>query len=157
MPPAFEQITWKTYILFVVFCISMFIHVFFLFPETANKPLEEVEEIFNDKLPGAIKYIGQPAWKTRNTRSLVLQRERNEIVSDEKLANTEGDHREGALGVLRSQPPQNSPFVSRRRSPRLGLGWYSSAVKSLGAAGLSRMNEHIAFLIEPYLPRLASH
>jgi sugar porter (SP) family MFS transporter len=96
VPPAFEQITWKTYILFVVFCISMFIHVFFLFPETANKPLEEVEEIFNDKLPGAIKYIGQPAWKTRNTRSLVLQRERNEIVSDEKLANTEGEHREGA-------------------------------------------------------------
>lgn len=40
----------------------MFIHVFFLFPETAGKTLEETEAMFED--PQGIKYIGIPAWKT---------------------------------------------------------------------------------------------
>lgn len=39
----------------------MFIHVFFLFPETAGKTLEETELIFED--PNGIPYIGTPAWK----------------------------------------------------------------------------------------------
>lgn len=40
----------------------MFIHVFFMFPETAGKTLEEVEAMFTD--PKGIKYIGTPAWRT---------------------------------------------------------------------------------------------
>lgn len=52
VPPAFANIKWKTYLLFAVFCTAMFIHVFFFFPETANKPLEEVEDIFDDNKPG---------------------------------------------------------------------------------------------------------
>jgi sugar porter (SP) family MFS transporter len=63
VPPAFVNIQWRTYIIFGVFCITMFIHIFFLFPETARKPLEEIEEIFEDE--SGIKYIGTPAWKTR--------------------------------------------------------------------------------------------
>jgi MFS family permease len=85
VPPAFQNIKWKVYVLFAVFCAAMFIHTFLAFPETANKPLEEVEEIFDDSLPGAIKYIGTPAWKTSNTRHHVLKRERNEISSEEKV------------------------------------------------------------------------
>jgi MFS family permease len=85
VPPAFAQITWKTYILFAVFCFAMFTHVFFIFPETANKPLEEVAEIFDDTKPGSIKYLGTPAWKTRNHRIEMIRTERNEIGSDEKL------------------------------------------------------------------------
>lgn len=42
----------------------MFIHVFFLFPETSQKPLEAVEEIFDYEKAGSVKYIGTPAWKT---------------------------------------------------------------------------------------------
>lgn len=41
----------------------MFIHVFFLFPETAQKTLQEVEDIFDDSTPGSFKYFGIPAWK----------------------------------------------------------------------------------------------
>lgn len=41
----------------------MTIHVFFMFPETAGKKLEEVQDIFED--PNGIKHIGIPAWKTR--------------------------------------------------------------------------------------------
>ncbi len=52
VPPAFQNITWRTYVLFAVFCGAMLLHVFFMFPETANKPLEEVEEIFDDTKPG---------------------------------------------------------------------------------------------------------
>lgn len=62
-PPAFENITWRTYVLFGVFNAAMFIHVFFMFPETAGKTLEETEAMFED--PNGIKYIGTPAWKTR--------------------------------------------------------------------------------------------
>lgn len=94
VPPSFVNIKWKTYVLFAVFCAAMFIHVFFMFPETANKPLEEVEEIFDDTKPGAIKYIGTPAWKTHNVRRDVLRRERNEMGSDEKVAYEE--HKESA-------------------------------------------------------------
>jgi MFS family permease len=103
VPPAFVNITWKTYVLFAVFCAAMFIHVYFVFPETANKPLEEVQEIFDDSKPGgkqmsgndeecqltwvttAIKFLGTPAWKTRNTRHLVLKQERNEVSSEERV------------------------------------------------------------------------
>jgi len=63
VPPSFENIKWKTYILFGVFCIAMFIHVFFMFPETAGKHLEEVEDMFTD--PDGPKNIGTLAWKTR--------------------------------------------------------------------------------------------
>jgi sugar porter (SP) family MFS transporter len=93
VPPAFATITWKTYVLFAVFLAAMFIHVFFLFPETANKPLEEVDAIFDGSGPGSIKYIGVPAWKTHNDRS-ILRHERNEISSEEKIGASE--HRESA-------------------------------------------------------------
>ncbi|CAK3979295.1 High-affinity glucose transporter [Lecanosticta acicola] len=63
VPPAFVNIKWKTYLLFAIFCVAMTIHVFFVFPETAGKPLEEVTEMFED--PKGIKYMGTPAWRTK--------------------------------------------------------------------------------------------
>jgi len=63
VPPAFVNIQWRTYVLFGVFCIAMFLHVLFLFPETAGKHLEEVEDMFLD--PNGIAYLGTPAWKTK--------------------------------------------------------------------------------------------
>jgi hypothetical protein len=61
-PPAFVNIMSKTYIVFGVFCTVIFIHVFFLFPETAGKTLEETGNMFED--PDKPKYIGILAWKT---------------------------------------------------------------------------------------------
>lgn len=86
VPPAFATITWKTYVIFAVFCFAMFWHVFFCFPETANKTLEEVGDIFDDTKPGAIKFLGQPAWKTHNSRHAVLRLEHNEVDPESKLA-----------------------------------------------------------------------
>ncbi|ORY13403.1 high affinity glucose transporter [Clohesyomyces aquaticus] len=56
VPPAFVNIQWKVYLIFGVFCTTMAIHVFFMFPETSGKTLEDVEEMF---------LKGVPAWKTR--------------------------------------------------------------------------------------------
>lgn len=92
VPPAFANIRWQVYIIFGVFCVAMFLHVLFLFPETSQKPLEEVEEIFDDTTPGSIKYIGTPAWKTHvDTRTGRI--ERGEMDSEEKF-HRHGSHEE---------------------------------------------------------------
>ena len=54
-PPAFVNIKWKTYLLFGIFCAAMFVHVFFMFPETTGKTLEEIEGIFNENCGPANK------------------------------------------------------------------------------------------------------
>ncbi|KAE9378613.1 sugar transporter [Stipitochalara longipes BDJ] len=90
VPPAFQNIQWKVYILFGVFCIAMFIHVFFMFPETAGKSLEEVEAMFTD--PKGPKYLGTPPWRTSvvhktldlDPHEKLFSPEHNERVSDEE-------------------------------------------------------------------------
>ncbi|KAF8866681.1 putative high-affinity glucose transporter [Acephala macrosclerotiorum] len=88
VPPAFANIRWKVYIVFGVFCAAMFLHVLFLFPETSQKPLEEVEEIFDDTTPGSIKYLGTPAWKT-HVDTHARRMERGEIDVEEKFGRQE--------------------------------------------------------------------
>ncbi|KAL1965695.1 hypothetical protein VTN77DRAFT_5195 [Rasamsonia byssochlamydoides] len=85
VPPAFVNIQWKVYILFGVFCTAMLIHVFFLFPETAGKTLEEVEALFTD--PNGIPYLGTPAWKTKGAFSHAVAIE-TRGYDEEKLAPT---------------------------------------------------------------------
>jgi len=46
VPPGLSTIAYKTYFMFGTFNIAAFIHIFFMFPETAGRTLEEVEEIF---------------------------------------------------------------------------------------------------------------
>ncbi|KAF7596952.1 hypothetical protein BBP40_011318 [Aspergillus hancockii] len=76
-PPAFANIRWQTYIIFGVFNTVMLIHVYFFFPETAGKTLEETEAMFED--PEGIKYVGTPAWKTRVTTHRIQQLERGDF------------------------------------------------------------------------------
>jgi len=77
VPPAFENIKWKTYIIFGVFCTVMTIHVFFFFPETAGKTLEEVEEIFlTDAKP----------WQTHVHYRDALRGEHGEIDPEKRLS-----------------------------------------------------------------------
>ena len=77
VPEAFANIRWQTYIVFAVFLIAAFIHVFLLFPETAGKTLEEIEAIFED--PNGIRFIGTPAWKTRVSAKASAAAERGDI------------------------------------------------------------------------------
>ncbi|KAH8643573.1 High-affinity glucose transporter [Alternaria alternata] len=57
----------------------MAVHTFFLFPETAGKTLEDVEEMF---------MTGVPAWKTKVEYSSTRRAERGEI-DNEKAAGLE--------------------------------------------------------------------
>ncbi|KAF2202828.1 high affinity glucose transporter [Delitschia confertaspora ATCC 74209] len=76
VPPAFVNIQWKVYIVFGVFCTAMAIHVFFLFPETSGKTLEDIEEMFQR---------GMPAWKTHVEHHRVRQAEQGHLGDEEKV------------------------------------------------------------------------
>ena len=64
----------------------MFVHVLFMFPETAGKTLEEVELIFTD--PNGIPRIGTPAWKTHVDRKRTLDVERSGSLATEESEET---------------------------------------------------------------------
>ncbi|KAJ5611170.1 hypothetical protein N7510_007889 [Penicillium lagena] len=88
VPPAFTNIRWQTYIIFGCFLAAMLIHVFFMFPETAGKTLEETEHIFED--PTGIPYIGTPAWKTFHDTKRTIAAEQGDVeVLGEKLRASE--------------------------------------------------------------------
>ncbi|KAJ9145035.1 Hexose transporter [Pleurostoma richardsiae] len=89
-PVAFENIRWKTYIIFGVFNTAMFFHVLFLCPETAGKTLEETEAMFED--PNGIKYIGTPAWKTHVQTKILSRVERGDVEA--KLGGQLAEHEE---------------------------------------------------------------
>lgn len=57
VPPAFTNIQWKTYMIFGTFCAVMTAHIFFTYPETSGKTLEEVDELFASNVP---------AWRSKN-------------------------------------------------------------------------------------------
>ncbi|KAI4159110.1 MAG: hypothetical protein LQ342_006887 [Letrouitia transgressa] len=82
VPPAFVNIKWQVYLVFGIFCLSMFVHVFFMFPETAGKTLEEVVDLFED--PNGIKNVGTPAWKTRITTKRARLLEHNEVAEADR-------------------------------------------------------------------------
>lgn len=58
--PAFKNIQWKTYIIFGILCSAMTVHIFFTYPETAGRTLEEIDYIFECDLP---------VWRTGQAKS----------------------------------------------------------------------------------------
>ncbi|OAF60233.1 hypothetical protein VC83_03176 [Pseudogymnoascus destructans] len=104
VPPEFANITWKVYILSVFFCTAMFIHVFFMFPGTASKTLEEVDNIFDDSTPGALRLIGTPAWKTHVNKDIHHTESGN--VDPEKLATLNAYHAEDKTAGLPDEAPK---------------------------------------------------
>ncbi|KAF3761581.1 hypothetical protein M406DRAFT_50654 [Cryphonectria parasitica EP155] len=55
VPSAFTNIQWKTYMIFGTFCAFMAVFAFLLYPETSGKSLEEIDYVFEAKVP---------AWKS---------------------------------------------------------------------------------------------
>ncbi|ETN39787.1 uncharacterized protein HMPREF1541_06013 [Cyphellophora europaea CBS 101466] len=80
VPPAFVNIKWKTYLIFGCFNVAMFIHVFFCFPETSGKTLEEVEELFTTKVK---------AWQTKVEYQKSRREEAGETDPEKKLSYTQ--------------------------------------------------------------------
>lgn len=50
-PVALQNIKWKTYIVFCVWCAIQATVIYFLVPETKNRTLEELDEIFHAPNP----------------------------------------------------------------------------------------------------------
>jgi len=50
-PVALKKITWKTYIVFVIWCPIQALVIYFFIPETKGRTLEELDDIFNAKNP----------------------------------------------------------------------------------------------------------
>lgn len=86
VPPAFENIQWRVYIVFGVFCAAMTIHVFFVFPETAGKSLEQIEDMFLE---------GRPAWRTHVAREV----EPAQLGKRTDVEKGEVEHKDGGSSV----------------------------------------------------------
>lgn len=75
IPPAFQNISWKLFIIFGILCVGASIQAFVSYPETAGKTIEEIELLFSKGAP-------RP-WKTKPGNSLL----------DEKIAEVTASHR----------------------------------------------------------------
>lgn len=75
-PPAFQNIQWRTFLIFGSFCVASFITVFLFFQETRGKSLEEMDHVFRNesvwaflvdtKKPSAIEVDVQQAAEDKN-------------------------------------------------------------------------------------------
>ncbi|KAG7094843.1 hypothetical protein E1B28_005652 [Marasmius oreades] len=71
-PPGFANIAYKTYFVFATFNVAGLIHVFFMYPETVGRSLEEIEEIFKQGHAFSAWKIGKDVGRT--TLSEVVQK-----------------------------------------------------------------------------------
>lgn len=99
VPTAFKNITWKTYVIFAVFCFVMFFHVFFLFPETKGKTLEEIDQMWDEKVP---------AWRSANWKP------KTPSLTDIKAAN---GGRAPSFDDKRVAPADNEHVESKQQQP----------------------------------------
>lgn len=83
-PSSFRNISWKTYIIYAVFCACMFVHVYFFFPETKGKRLEEIAQIWEE---------GIPAWKTSKWQPTVPLLSDKDLAEKLQLQHMETDHK----------------------------------------------------------------
>ncbi|KAI5955659.1 hypothetical protein KGF54_001161 [Candida jiufengensis] len=82
-PSGFKNISWRTYIIYGVMCLCMAIHVFFGFPETRGKRLEEIGQMWDEKVP---------AWRSGSWQPTIP------LASDAELARKMSvEHKEEGL------------------------------------------------------------
>jgi hypothetical protein len=104
VPPAFTNIDWKTYMIFGTFCFLMFFHVFFTYPETCGRTLEEIDLVFEGNVP---------AWRSGKVggdvqgRAAAKERTRKAEPSDNgMLGQVAGDNVDAQNGT--AVPKRNS-------------------------------------------------
>lgn len=103
VPPAFANIRYGVYFLFAGFCALMFAHVYFFFPETSQKPLEEIEDMFDDTRAGSTKFIGTKAWTTSVGRNIRAKGGDIEDNFGERGSNKQSAH------AVQEIPMQDTP------------------------------------------------
>jgi len=85
VPPGLATIAWKVYFIFGTFNFAAFIHIFFCFPETAGRTLEEIEEVFNDGRVFTAWRIGRTVGKRTLHQVIELRKRMDEDSYDGKL------------------------------------------------------------------------
>jgi RsiW-degrading membrane proteinase PrsW (M82 family) len=61
-PVVFKNIGWKLYMVFISCCVASATIMYFTFPDTLNKPLEEVAAMFGDDDLVAVYQKGSGRW-----------------------------------------------------------------------------------------------
>jgi sugar porter (SP) family MFS transporter len=75
VPPGLNTIAWKTYFIFGSFNFAAFLQVYFMYPETVGRTLEEVEEIFKQGHTFTAWKIGKDVGK--KTLKEVVEKSKN--------------------------------------------------------------------------------
>jgi sugar porter (SP) family MFS transporter len=91
-PTAFANIGWKFYLVFICISCASATTVYFIYPDTLNKPLEEVAMLFGDHDLVAIYQ-----------QDIIVDHERHEVVTKEEV--TEAEH--AVDGLLISEKHMN--------------------------------------------------
>ncbi|KAK9479320.1 general substrate transporter [Lipomyces japonicus] len=76
VPAGFKNIQYRTYFIFAVLCVVMTVHVYFMFPETKGRTLEEIDLLWDSNVP---------AWKSA---SVDLQDRRLRRVNIDKVLSS---------------------------------------------------------------------
>ncbi|KAH0141110.1 hypothetical protein KCU67_g14628, partial [Aureobasidium melanogenum] len=50
-PVSLKNIGWKTYIIFIIWCVAQTVIIWYWFPDTRNRTLEELDDIFEAPKP----------------------------------------------------------------------------------------------------------
>lgn len=100
-PSSFKSITWKTYIIYAVFCACMFVHVFFFFPETRGRRLEEIGQIWDEGVPAWKSSNWQPSIPLLSDKQLERKLELQHVENDEKLMVSSSDDHNGSDPALK--------------------------------------------------------
>ncbi|KAL4073580.1 general substrate transporter [Scleroderma citrinum] len=83
VPPALSHIAWKTYFIFAAFNFAAAIHFLFCFPETAQRTLEEIEEVFKQGHIFSAWKIGKDVGK-KNLREVLADKAEKVSYHDTK-------------------------------------------------------------------------
>jgi hypothetical protein len=85
--PAFTNIQWRTYIIFGVFCFAMTFHIFFTYPETSSKTLEEIDILFDANIP---------PWKSSQVKSRFSERVETAVRKGSIVEHVENDDKKNS-------------------------------------------------------------
>ena len=90
IPPAFQNISWKLFIIFGILCMAAAVQAFLTYPETAGKTIEEIELLFSKN---AVR-----AWKTKPGDSLLDAKVEEARLRGKNIADIGGTERIGSIG-----------------------------------------------------------
>ncbi|KAK9388468.1 hypothetical protein V1515DRAFT_596938 [Lipomyces mesembrius] len=115
VPPLLRSIQWRLFFIFGSFNLAAFIHVWFAAPETKQRTLEELDEIFE---------YGEPLWKSflggqrgSNKLDMLAKDIETGVLKINRSAHIETKHVINENVVFRSYRdiPSSTAFLSRRQ------------------------------------------